>query len=462
MPTYIDMPKLSDTMTVGTVANWLKNEGDEVAAGDVIAEIETDKATMELEAFEDGILLKQIVKAGEQVAIGEPIAAIGQAGEKVESGGSGKAVATAKKEAKDSPAQKESKDESKKQEDDGDEAEPKSSPAASATSESAEDEADKKGEAASGDSESGDRIKASPLAKKLAAEKGIDLASIAGSGPNGRIVKQDVLDAKAKPAQSKPTAPSGSKVSAPAQSATLPGLAIAEDKDLPVSSMRTVIAKRLVESKTTAPHFYLQIEVDAAALLALRERINADLANVPAEHGGGMKLTVNDFILKASAEALRRVPAMNRSWNGTTIRQSGSVHLAFGVALEDGLLTPVIRNAESKTLKQIAAEAKALIGKARNKKLSPADMSDSTFTVTNLGMYGISSFYGIINTPNAGILSVGATIAKPVVNAAGEIVPGQVMTIGLSGDHRVVDGAVGAQYLQALKALLETPALALI
>jgi pyruvate dehydrogenase E2 component (dihydrolipoamide acetyltransferase) len=258
-----------------------------------------------------------------------------------------------------------------------------------------------------------------------------------------------------------PRAAKGSAASAAAPAA-FTGLSIAEDADLPISSMRNVIAKRLVESKVTAPHFYLQIEVNAANLLATRAKVNADLANVPAEFGGGVKFTVNDYILKAAAEAMRRVPAMNRSWHGDKIRQSGSVDLAFGVAIDDGLLTPVIRNAESKPLKQIAAEAKELIGKARNKKLSPDEMSNSTFTVTNLGMFGISSFYGIINTPNAGILSIGATEKKPVVNDNGEIVVGQIMTIGLSCDHRVVDGAVGAQYLQALKTLLETPALALI
>lgn len=433
MATFIDMPKLSDTMTVGTVANWLKNEGDAIEAGDVIAEIETDKATMELEAFEDGILLKQIAKAGEQVAIGAPIAAIGEEGEEVE--------------VPDAPAAKSS--------DSGDSKDEKEEPK---EEKSEKEEASSESASSSTSSESDSRIKASPLAKKLAKAEGVDLASIKGTGPNGRIVKQDVLDAKKSGGSSKPAA----SESKPAASVTLPGLAIAEDADLPVSSMRGVIAKRLVESKNTAPHFYLQIEVNAANLLATRAKINADLANVPAEHGGGIKLTVNDFILKASAEALRRVPTMNRSWQGSSIRQNGSVNLAFGVAIEDGLLTPVIRNAESKTLKQIAIEAKELIGKARNKKLSPAEMSDSTFTVTNLGMFGISSFYGIINTPNAGILSVGATEKKPIVNDAGEIVIGQMMTIGVSCDHRAVDGAVGAQYLQALKTLLETPALSLI
>ncbi|MDQ8204469.1 dihydrolipoamide acetyltransferase family protein [Pelagicoccus sp. SDUM812003] len=444
MATFIDMPKLSDTMTVGTVANWLKNEGDAIESGDVIAEIETDKATMELEAFEDGILLKQIAKAGEQVAIGAPIAAIGEEGEEVE--------------VPDAPSAPKTSDSSDKKDD-----EPEKKDEAPAKEEKSESDSSSKKSSDSTTPEG--RIKASPLAKKLAAAEGIDLASISGTGPNGRIVKQDVLDAKASGGgkkssdSSKASSASKSKSAAPV---TLPGLAIAEDAELPVSNMRGVIAKRLVDSKVSAPHFYLQIDVNVANLLATRAKINADLANVPAEHGGGIKLTVNDFILKASAEALRRVPAMNRAWQGNTIRQNGSVNLAFGVAIEDGLLTPVIRNAESKTLKQIAIEAKELIGKARSKKLGPNEMTGSTFTVTNLGMYGISSFYGIINTPDAGILSVGATVNKPIVNDAGEIVAGQIMTIGLSCDHRVVDGAVGAEYLQALKTLLETPALSLI
>ena len=434
MATFIDMPKLSDTMTVGTVATWLKQEGDAVESGDVLAEIETDKATMELEAFEDGILLKQIVTDGQQVAIGEPIAVIGEEGESF----------TLPTPSPSAPPPSTTSEE----------VQPPTAVASSPESAAPEP--------VSAPSGSDTRIKASPLAKKLAADKGIDLAAITGTGPNGRIVKKDILSATPKSASTAPSAPPSQAVAPSAQTVILPGLAIAEDANIPVSNMRGVIARRLVESKTTAPHFYLQIEVNAGNLLETRARINTDLANVPPENGGGIKLTVNDFILKASAEALRRVPAMNRAWQETSIHQSGTVHLAFGVAIDDGLLTPVIRNAESKTLKQIALEAKELIGKARSKKLSPDEMSGSTFTVTNLGMFGISSFYGIINIPNAGILSVGATVKKPIVNDAGEIVPAQIMTIGLSGDHRVVDGAVGAQYLQALKTLLETPALSLI
>jgi len=438
MPNFIEMPKLSDTMTVGTVANWLKAEGDAIESGDVIAEIETDKATMELEAFEDGILLKQIAKAGDQVPIGEPIAAIGEEGETVEVP------------SKPSASQSESEN--------GDGPEPNDGEAAAAENEAASAELAKEPSESLAESHppaADARVKASPLAKKLAGEKGIDLKSLKGSGPNGRIVKKDVL-------ASAQEGSAGAGSLAPAESGPIASNPIAQEADLPVSSMRSVIATRLVESKTTAPHFYLQAEINAASLLATRAKINADLSALPEEVGGGVKLTVNDFILKASAEALRRVPAMNRSWQGNTIHQSGAVNLAFGVAIDDGLLTPVVRNAESKTLKQIAAEAKELIGKARSKKLSPAEMTGSTFTVTNLGMFGVSSFYGIINTPNAGILSVGATENKPIVNEAGEIVAGQVMNVGISCDHRVVDGAIAAQYLQQLRILLETPALALV
>lgn len=236
---------------------------------------------------------------------------------------------------------------------------------------------------------------------------------------------------------------------------------VAEEQDLPVSQMRSVIAQRLVECKNTVPHFYLETEVNAGALLTLRKQLNAELGELPPEQGG-IKFTVNDFILKASAEALRRVPEMNRSWNINSIRQHASVHMAFGVAIDDGLVTPVIRDAHVKGLKVIAQEAKELIGKARSKKLKPDEMAGSTFTVTNLGMFGTSRFYGIINPPNAGILSVGATIARPIIGENGDVQVGQMMSIGLSGDHRTVDGAVGARYLQALKSILETPALILV
>ena len=418
MATLIDMPKLSDTMTVGTLVKWLKNEGDPVSNGDMVAEVETDKATMEVECFEEGILLKQYCSAGDEVPVGGAIAAIGEAGEDAPEVESTPAPAAAE-ESVSAPA-------------DPAPATPAATPApvAPATPTSAPAPV-----ATSGP------VKASPLAKKIAAEKGIDLASIQGSGPGGRIVKADVLGAGNAP--TRPAAPAMEALS------------------LPVTNMRKSIARALVGSKTQAPHFYLQMEVDGAPLAAFRKAINAKYADLPKEQGG-IKFSVNDLTLKAAAEAVRRVPAINRSWEGETIQQHANVHLAFGVAIDDGLLTPVIRAAESKNLHQISNEAKALIKKARDKKLTPDEMSGSTLTVTNLGMFGISDFYGIINPNNAAILSIGATIKKPVVNEFDQIVVGQTMKVGLSGDHRTIDGAVGAQYLQALKEILEAPALMLL
>ena len=430
MATLIDMPKLSDTMTVGTLVKWLKNEGDPVASGDMIAEVETDKATMEVECFDDGVLIKQYCGVGDEVAVGGAIAAVGEAGEEAPAAETNTA-ATATPEPEPAPVAEA----------------PTQSPAAPELAPEVVPEP------VAAASTTGSRIKASPLAKKIAAEKGIDLATIHGSGPSGRIVKADVENAQASvatPAVAQAVSPE------PVEPA-----ATLETMEIPVSNMRKSIGKALVASKTQAPHFYLQIEVNGAPLAALRKELNSKLANLPPEHGG-TKFSVNDLTLKAAAEAVRRVPAINRSWEGETIQQHPNVHLAFGVAIEDGLVTPVIRSAETKGLREIGAEAKALIKKARGKKLTPNEMSGSTLTVTNLGMFGISDFYGIINPNNAAILSIGATIKKPVVNENDEIVIGQVMKIGLSGDHRTIDGAVGAQYLQALKEILESPSIMLV
>jgi pyruvate dehydrogenase E2 component (dihydrolipoamide acetyltransferase) len=430
MASLIDMPKLSDTMTVGTLVKWLKNEGDPVASGDMIAEVETDKATMEVECFDDGVLIKQYCGVGDEVAVGGAIAAVGEAGEEApEAEKSTPAVVTPEPEA--TPVAEA----------------PMPAPAAP------EPAPEIVPEPVAATTTTGSRIKASPLAKKIAAEKGIDLATIHGSGPSGRIVKADVENAQ--PSAAAPAAAQAVSPEPVEAAATLEAL------EIPVSNMRKSIGKALVASKTQAPHFYLQIEVNGAPLAALRKELNSKLANLAPEHGG-TKFSVNDLTLKAAAEAVRRVPAINRSWEGETIQQHPNVHLAFGVAIEDGLVTPVIRSAETKGLREIGAEAKALIKKARGKKLTPNEMSGSTLTVTNLGMFGISDFYGIINPNNAAILSIGATIKKPVVNEKDEIVIGQVMKIGLSGDHRTIDGAVGAQYLQALKEILESPSIMLV
>jgi pyruvate dehydrogenase E2 component (dihydrolipoamide acetyltransferase) len=444
MAQVISMPKLSDTMTVGTLVKWLKKEGDTVKFGDLLAEIETDKATMEFESFGDGVILKLYAPAGSQVAIGDPLLAVGAAGEAAPAvAGAAAPAAPAAKESATTP--------------------PPATTAVVAQTASAPVAAPAPipapapvaaPTAAAPVRPAGERIKISPLAKKLAASKSLDPALIKGSGPAGRIVRADVIAA-----ESAGTAKAGSAKSPSAASSSIGGLAakgpIQEERTVPVSNMRGVIAKRLIESKTTAPHFYLEIEVDAEPLATLRAQLNTGLEKA------GVKLSVNDLILKASAEALRRVPDVNGSWEGTQIRYFGAAHVSFAVALPDGLITPVIRDAHEKSVFQISTEAKALGKLAKDKKLKPDQYTGGTFCVSNLGMMGIPKFYPIINTPNAAILGVGTSVTKPVVKN-GQIVVGSTMTLTLSCDHRVVDGAVGAQFLGALKLLLESPALLLV
>jgi pyruvate dehydrogenase E2 component (dihydrolipoamide acetyltransferase) len=434
MAEIIEMPKLSDTMTVGTLVKWLKNEGDAVKSGTMLAEVETDKATMELECFFDGTLLKIFAPAGSQVAIGEALCAVGKPGETVEAP---KSKAPAPEEKKEEPKKEEPKQEAPKAE-----AAPKSEPAAPAP-------------ASTPSRAAGERVKISPLARKLAAEKGVDPANVQGSGPGGRIVRADIEAAASQPAAK--ASSRGAQIGALGAKGP-----IQEERLVPVSNMRGVIAKRMVESTTTIPYVYLDIEIDAEPLLALRQQLNTGLEKE------GVKLSVNDFVLKASAEALRKVPTVNCSWEApstgsgqASIRHHGSAHVAFAVALEDGLITPVIRDTHLKSVFQISTEAKALGKKAKEKKLAPADYTGGTFCVSNLGMMGIPKFTAIINPPNAAILAVGTTVAKPVVKN-GQIVAGQTLTMTLSCDHRVFDGAVGAQYLGALKQLLEAPALLLV
>ncbi len=443
MPNIIEMPNLSDTMTVGTLVKWLKNEGDVVKSGDMLAEVETDKATMELESFFDGTILKIFAPAGSQVALGAPLCAVGKPGETVDAP-AGKAPAAAAPAAAPAPAapqptgDKESATAAPK-------AAPVSTPPASPAPAPAPVAAAPSAEPASG------RIKISPLARKLAEEKKIDPSRIKGSGPGGRIVREDVLAAAAAP-QSQLSNLISQMGTIGALGATGP---IQEERAVPVSNMRGAIARRLLESKTQLPHFYVEIEIDAGPLLALREQLNTGLEKE------GVKLSVNDFILKASAEALRRVPAVNGSWEGSQIRYFASAHVAFAVAIDDGLITPVIRDTHLKSVFQISTEAKTLGKLAKEKKLKPDQFTGGTFCVSNLGMMGIPKFSAIINPPNAAILAVGTTVKKPVVKND-QIVIGQTMTLTLSCDHRVVDGAVGAQYLGALKTLLEAPALLLV
>ncbi|HTQ31637.1 MAG TPA: dihydrolipoamide acetyltransferase family protein [Opitutaceae bacterium] len=418
MAEIVDMPKLSDTMTVGTLVKWLKKEGETVKNGDMLAEVETDKATMELESFFDGTLLKIFVPAGSQVAIGAPLAAIGKPGEKVDVPAAAPAAPPPEKKSAPAPAAAVPAPK------------PTPPPAAAPAATPAPKLASLTG-----------RIKISPLARKLAQEKGIDPAHLSGSGPGGRILRADVLAAE--------KSPPGRLHSGPVQ----------DDALVPVSNMRAVIARRLVEAKSQIPHFYLEIEIDAGPLLDLRSRLNASLEK------DGVKLSVNDFILKAGAEALCRVPAVNCSWedNGGAgaIRRHSAAHVSFAVAIEDGLITPVIRDAQAKSLLAINGEARQLAQLAKDKKLKPDQFTGGTFCVSNLGMMGIDRFSAIINPPNAAILAVGTTVAKPVVKD-GAIIAGQRMALTLSCDHRVVDGATGAQFLNALRELVEKPALLLL
>ncbi len=398
-------------MTEGVLAKWHKKVGDTIKPGEVIAEVETDKATMDLEAFDKGTLLAIAAPEGAKVAVNGRIAVIGEPGEKVE------AVST--------PAP----------------TKPASAPATTTASSSAPVSAPAPVPAPTS---TAGRVKASPLAKKIAAEKGVDLSRLAGSGPGGRIVRKDVEAAPGGGAR--PTA------------SLFGGKPIAQDSIKPVSQMRAAIARRLVESKTMAPHFYVEREADAAPLNKLRASANEALELAKAN----LKLSVNDFILKAAVEALRRVPAVNSSWEGSSIRQHGSVHIAFAVALPDGLITPVIRNAHAKDLRTIAREAKELGARAKAGKLQPEEYTGGTFTVSNLGMIGVERFSAILNPPQAAILAVGTVVKKPVLAANGAVVPGERMSLTVSADHRVVDGMLAGEFLKALVELLESPGVLLM
>ncbi|HEX6563886.1 MAG TPA: pyruvate dehydrogenase complex dihydrolipoamide acetyltransferase [Chthoniobacterales bacterium] len=445
MPITIEMPKLSDTMTEGTLLRWVKKVGDNVAVGDVLAEVETDKATMEMEAFDDGTLSEVYVSDGQTVQVGQKLALLLGAGESKPSESKESKPAESKPSApasKQSDAQKKPDAEKKASQPKQPES-PAPQPAKTADSEKA------------AAAETGQRVKASPLAKKVAAELGVQLENLPGSGPGGRIIRDDVLSAHENRAETGTQAP---KPAAPTTPAVVPPQPVSQqDVQIQLGGMRRTIAARLLEAKTTIPHFYLQAEIDAEPLVQLRQQLNT--AN---EAAGLPKFTINDFILKATAVAAAHVPKANASFAGDTIVQYGSVQLACAVAIDDGLVTPVIRDAQTKTLSQISAEVKDLAAKARSKKLKPEQYQGGTITVSNLGSYGVDQFFAIINPPQSLIVSVGAILKKPVVNAAGAIVPGQRIVLALSCDHRVVDGAIGAQFLAELKRLLETPALMLV
>lgn len=420
----ITMPKMSDTMTDGTIASWLKKEGDEVKSGDVIAEVETDKATMELEAYEDGTLLHIGVEAGNSVPVDGVIAVIGEKGadyQKLLKAHKSKQKKESKEEA---PAAEAPKQEEEKPVEAASSA-PEAKPATADTS------------------TKGGRVKASPLAKKMAEEKGYDLSRIPGSGENGRIVKRDVENytPEAAPAE---TAKEGE---AP-QKVVLPQV-VGEERyeEENVSQMRKTIAKRLAESKFTSPHFYLTMEINMDRAIEARNSIN-EIAPV--------KISFNDMVIKAVSAALRQHPKVNSSWLGDKIRYNQHIHIGVAVAVEEGLLVPVVRFADSKTLSHIATEVKEMANKAKNKQLQPKDWEGNTFTISNLGMFGIEEFTAIINPPDSCILAVGGIKQTPIVKN-GEIVPGNVMKVTLSCDHRVVDGAIGSAFLKTLKEYLEEP-----
>ncbi|WP_149277206.1 pyruvate dehydrogenase complex dihydrolipoamide acetyltransferase [Pareuzebyella sediminis] len=418
----IKMPRLSDTMEEGTVATWLKKVGDEVEEGDILAEIETDKATMEFESFYSGTLLYIGIQEGESSPVDAILAVIGPEGTDVDAVLSSKPADGEKKSSEDKT--KEVKSEDKPTEADKD-----------------------TGSKAVGDDQ---RIFASPLAKKIAEDKGIDLSEISGSGDNGRIVKKDIENYK--PAAKKETpkeTEAAPQASAERKTPDPVALPVGEERseDVKNSQMRKTIAKRLAESKFTAPHYYLTIEVNMENAIASRKQIN----EMP-----DTKVSFNDMVVKACAMALKKHPQVNTTWNGDTTKYNHHVHVGVAVAVDEGLVVPVLKFTDQLSLTQIGTAVKDLAGRARNKKLAPAEMEGSTFTVSNLGMFGIVEFTSIINQPNSAILSVGAIVEKPVVKN-GEIAVGNTMKVTLACDHRTVDGATGAQFLLTLRTYLENP-----
>jgi len=411
--TIINMPKMSDTMTEGTIAQWLKKVGDEVKSGDILAEVETDKATMELESYDDGTLLYIGPKDGESVEVDGVLAIVGEKGADYETllkAESSKATST------DNSSSESSAPEQKQQD-------TKPTAVASSSNEAVVS--------------SNGRVKASPLAKKLADEKGVDITQIQGSGENGRVVKRDVEH----------FVPSQVVVSTTASTSQTQTVGQESFEEVPLSQMRKVIAKRLSESKFTAPHFYLTMEINMDKTIEARKSINEISPD---------KISFNDFVLKATAAALRKHPNVNVSWQGDTLRKNHHIHIGVAVAVDEGLLVPVVRFADNKSLSSISSEVKMLAKNAADKKLQPADWEGNTFTISNLGMYGIEEFTAIVNPPDACILAVGG-IKQTAIVKDGQLVPGNMMKVTLSCDHRAVDGAVGAAFLHTLKGLLEDP-----
>ena len=436
----LQMPKLSDTMTEGTLVAWKKKKGEKVAAGEVLAEIETDKATMEWESPEDGTLTEIYVDEGGKVEVGQRIAFIGEPGE------NGDKKAEAKKEAaegaKKQPSETEEPAPTKAKEKET--APPQEKPVEAGVSPARTQPTGpppQKEEA---------RIKASPVARRLAGEIGVDLAAIHGTGPDGRITESDVR------AASKSARPVAAPAQLPSQK-TPAAIKPAPGSRIQLSGMRKIIAERLVASKAPVPHFYLNIDLDAGPLVAARAELKA-----AGEESDTAKITVNDFVLKASVDAAVRVPKVNAAFDQDAIILYEDVDLAVAVAIEDGLVTPVIRAAQKKTLREISETMKDLAHRARHKRMKPEEFQGGTFTVSNLGGYGIDYFSAVINPPQGFILSIGAIRKKPVVDDCDQIIVGDRLEIGMSCDHRVIDGALGAEYLKELRRLLENPALLMV
>ena len=424
MAEIVYMPKLSDTMTEGVVAEWHKKVGDTVKSGELLAEIETDKATMEFESFYDGVLLHIGVEKGQTVPVNALLAIIGNAGEDVQAliaqaGSSAPAEAPKAEVATPAPA-------------------PASTPAPTPTPIAAAPVSTPSAPVAVSNTNATGRILASPLAKKLAEEKGVDLAFIAGTGEGGRITKRDVDHYV--------------PYNAPARTATPVTVGVESFTDEPISQMRKTIARRLAESKFTAPHFYLTISIDMDNAIAARKSMNSE---------EGVKVSFNDMVVKAVAMALRKHPTVNSSWLGDVIRTNHHVNIGVAVAVEDGLLVPVVRFADNKGLMEIGNEVRTFAQKAKDKKLQPADWEGNTFTISNLGMFGIEQFTAIVNPPDSCIMAVGGISQVPVVKN-GQVVPGNVMKVTLSCDHRVVDGASGSAFLQTFKQYMENPVTMLV
>jgi len=446
MSISVTMPRMSDTMEQGTVVKWHVKEGDTIAPGDVLADIETDKATMELEAFDEGRIAKLAASEGSNVSVGDLIVVIAEEGEDLaeaaSSAGSASSAPKAKAEGSSDSAS--------------------SSATATATTTAAPSSNGTNNGSGNGSGSDSDRIFASPLARKIASERGIDLASVSGSGPSGRVVKKDVEQAA--PGQAAASAPATApQAAAPAP---MPISTELENRNVPLSNMRGTIARRLVQSKTTIPHYQVTVSVRLDALMDLRSQLNEQLA------AQRVKLSVNDFLVRACALAMHQHPFINSSWNdnGPSIDLHKDVNIGVAVSLPaergGGLVVATIRSADAQGLRTISSETKRLAKKAREKGLTPEEMSDSTFTISNLGMFGVDHFTAIINPPNAAILAVGAAVQKPFIetdeDGEHELVIGHEMSMTMSSDHRIIDGAMAAEYLSTVRELLESPASLLV